>query len=200
MQLPYSRNNSVVSAFAVSPRSITFEEQRDTEQLYLLVRKHPVTNVPWITLTIVLLFAPLIGSYFVQNFAPSLTEGIGAGMQFLLFVFWYIIVFVYAYEQFLLWFFSVNIITDDRIVDIDFKGLFAKEFAEVQLSKIQDVHSDVIGPLAIIFNFGTVTVQTAAEQTVVEFDNVPRPDQVSKFIGELVAETTGVQLVNRKEK
>jgi membrane protein YdbS with pleckstrin-like domain len=118
-------------------------------------------------------------------------------LRFGMFGFWYLLVMAYAFERFLIWFFTVNIITNDRIVDIDFVGLINKNFAEAQFTKIQDVHSEVKGPIQLTFDFGDVFVQTAAEMTNIEFDDIPNPDQVSRLIGELVASHGGV--INRKE-
>ncbi len=196
MHLPDKRNSS--SSFVISPSSVRFEEQREGEMLYLMIRKHWITNVPWIAVCVALFALPFIGHVFLSNFFPDIFGVVNGIFQFLVYVFWYVALFVYAFEQFLLWFFTINIITGDRIVDIDFHGLFSKDFAEVQLIKIQDVHSEVVGPVAVMFNYGTVTVQTAAEQTIIEFDHVPHPDQISKFIGELVAEKSG-HSVNTKE-
>jgi membrane protein YdbS with pleckstrin-like domain len=191
MHLPTGKSHSITSSFVVSPKSVKFDEQREGEELYMLIRKHQITNVPWVFMSFCLLLAPLIINGFFEMYFPSTLANFGLGFLFLLTVFWYLVVFVYFFEQFLLWFYTVNIITDDRIVDIDFTGLFNKDFAEVQHTKIQDVHSVVSGPLAVMFNYGTVTVQTAAEKTIIEFDHVPNPDEVSKFIGELVAEKGG---------
>lgn len=198
MQLPSSKNNNpLTSSFMVQPQAVTFNEQQDDEQLYLLIREHQITNVPWIVGFFVGLIAPLLVKIFTDNFIPSLAESINPFMMFCLFVFWYLAVFAYAFEQFLLWFFTVNIITNDRLIDIDFSGLFTKDFAEAQLSKIQDVRSAVSGPIQLTFNFGNVYAQTAAESTNMEFMNIPFPDQVSKIVGELVGAAGGT--ITRRE-
>jgi hypothetical protein len=198
MHLPRQGNNSTLtSSFLVQPQSVTFNEQQDDEQLYLLIRRHQITNIPWLVGFFVALFVPLVAQGFADAFIPSVSEALDPFMRFCLFVFWYLGVFAYAFEQFLLWFFTVNIVTNDRIVDIDFRGLFTKDFSEAQLTKVQDVRSQISGPLQLTFNYGTVFVQTAAEITHIEFDNIPMPDQVSKLVGELVGAVGGT--VSRHE-
>ena len=39
-----------------------------------------------------------------------------------------------------------------------------------------------------VFDFGTVQIQTAAEKTMFEFEDVPHPAQVTKLINELMLE------------
>lgn len=198
MHLPAEHNNNTLtSSFLVQPRSIVFNEQQDGEQLYLLIRRHQITNVPWVIGVFVALILPLLGQAFVAYLAPTFLENMPLMMRLEIFAFWYLLVFAYAFESFLIWFFTVNIITTDRIVDVDFIGLFNKNFAEAQFSKIQDVRSEVKGAFQLTFNYGDVFVQTAAELTNIEFDDVPFPDQISRLVGELVAEHGGS--VNRKE-
>ncbi|MDQ3098318.1 MAG: PH domain-containing protein [bacterium] len=198
MHLPVARNNNTLtSAFLVQPRSIIFNDQHEGEQLYLLIRKHQITNIPWVVGVFVLLSAPLLLQGLIVYFAPSLYENMPMLLRFSMFAFWYLLVIAYAFEQFLVWFFTVNIITNDRIIDVDFIGLINKNFAEAQFSKIQDVRSEVKGPVQLTFNYGDVYVQTAAEMTNIEFDDIPTPDQVSRLVGELVAEHGGS--INRKE-
>ncbi len=198
MHLPTgNNNNSFTSAFLVQPRSVIFNEQQDGEEVYLLIRRHQITNIPWIVGVFILLLVPLFLQGFVLYVAPSFYENFPMILRVGMFVFWYLLVFAYAFERFLIWFFTVNIITTDRVVDVDFIGLFNKNFAEAQFTKIQDVRSEVKGAFQLTFNYGDVFVQTAAEMTNIEFDDIPYPDQVSRLIGELVAEHGGS--VNRRE-
>ena len=45
------------------------------------------------------------------------------GAIYLLFAVWYLILAAFIFEEFLGWFFNVNIITDERIVEVDFHNL-----------------------------------------------------------------------------
>jgi membrane protein YdbS with pleckstrin-like domain len=198
MHLPVARNNNTLtSAFLVQPRSIVFNDQHDGEELYLLIRKHQITNVPWIVGVFILFIIPIVVNVIGLYFAPALSENIPLILKFGMFMFWYLLVIAYAFERFLIWFFTVNIITNDRIIDVDFIGLINKNFSEAQFTKIQDVSSEIRGPIQLTFNFGDVFVQTAAEMTNIEFDDIPNPDQVSRLVGELVAENGGA--INKKE-
>jgi uncharacterized membrane protein YdbT with pleckstrin-like domain len=86
---------------------------------------------------------------------------------------------------FLIWvdyYFDVWIVTDNRIVNIDQKGLFSREVSELELDKIQDITTDVKGVIPTFLNFGDLQVQTAAEEERFLFHNIPDPYDVKNII------------------
>jgi len=97
-------------------------------------------------------------------------------------LFWYMITLAYALESFLSWYFDVYIITDERVIDIEFRNLLDKKFAEAKISMIQDVSSRVAGISQTMFNYGDVRVQTAAEIPELCFEKVSNPDKVIKVL------------------
>ena len=98
---------------------------------------------------------------------------------------WYLITTAFILEEFLSWFFNVNIITDERIFDVDFLNLMYREISEANLDQIQDVSVSIGGALRTLFGFGNVEIQTAAEVPKIEFNSVPHPDKVAKILREL---------------
>jgi uncharacterized membrane protein YdbT with pleckstrin-like domain len=77
-------------------------------------------------------------------------------------------------------------VTTERVIDIDFIQLLYKRFSEARLNRIEDVSYVASGFAATIFNFGTIYIQTAGENTNFEFDAIPNPAEVVKRIGELI--------------
>ena len=190
MQLPHG-SSSITSAFIPAPRHVHFENQREGEELYMLLRSHEITNLPWIITVFVLLLVPLFAGGFVVAAFPSFFETVHPLYAFILFLLWNVGVLMYAFYKYLIWFFSAYIITSNRLVDIDFFGLFHKDYTETSIFNVQDVTAYVSGPLHVMFNFGLVYVQTASEITEIDFENVPRPDAVTKVISDLVLESGG---------
>jgi uncharacterized membrane protein YdbT with pleckstrin-like domain len=87
-------------------------------------------------------------------------------------------------------------ITDENIVDMDQVGLFQRTIATLRLSRVQDISVQVKGPMQTIFNYGTVTVQTAGEKELFHFDYVPEPYKVKAIIVDIYekfAETKPVE-------
>lgn len=172
--------NHHLSAFVVRPKDIRFETQEKKEEIILLLRRHWITNLPRLILALILMAAP-----FFFNLIPGLSTLMvlyGAMVRAL----WYLFTFAFVLESFLSWYFNVNIVTDERIVDIDFYSLIYKEISHCKIDKIQDITFTMGGVTRLLFNFGDVIIQTAGEIPVFKFEAVPRPDLVVKKLNELL--------------
>ncbi|MEI7890478.1 MAG: PH domain-containing protein [bacterium] len=89
---------------------------------------------------------------------------------------------------FLIWvdyYFDVWVITAQRIVNIEQKGLFMRKVSELRYEKIQDVTTQVEGIIPTMLNFGDVKIQTAAEEGEFIFRTVSDPYHVKNIILEL---------------
>lgn len=175
-----------LAAFAINPTGLRFETQQEDETVLLFLRQHLVVNVPWVILTVFLLVAPfvlfplLIGAIAPASVAPGyLIVGILA---------WYLVTFGFAFASFLKWFFNIYIVTNERIVDIDFIHLLYKQFSEARLINIQDITYKTGGIVETMFNFGSVLIQTAGTEPNFDFESVPNPEQIVKIISEAVEE------------
>ena len=110
--------------------------------------------------------------------------------MFAAYVGWYLFLLGFVVESFLAWFFNVYIITDERIVDIDFLSLIYRNISSAKIDKIEDVSARTSGAIRSVFDFGTVQVQTAAEKTQFEFMGVPNPSIVQDKISDLAAKAS----------
>lgn len=172
--------------FAPNPTGVYFENQESGEKIILLLRAHIVTLVPSVLLVFFLLLAPLFAPG-VLNFLQIDIGGVlsGAG-TFLILLTWYLFTFGVALYRFIFWYFNVYILTNERVVDIDFRGILHKETSFAKLNQIQDVSPKVIGFFGTFFHFGNVFIQTAAERPEFEFHHVERPEIVAQEILEQV--------------
>jgi uncharacterized membrane protein YdbT with pleckstrin-like domain len=135
---------------------------------------------------------PLFAGSLLLAAFPGFFNYVSPIYSFVLFLFWVLSVLIYGFFRYLTWFFSTYIITSTRLVDVDFAGLFHKDYSETTISHVEDVTSKVSGAFNVMFNYGLVIVQTASEMTEIEFEDVPQPDVVTRIIGELVMENGGV--------
>lgn len=168
------------SALELYPKNTRFETQDPQEEIVMIIRPHVVVNSWWSLLAVLLLFVPLAWPYF------PVVSAFPEKYLFILTLSWYAFVFAFAFEKFLMWFFAVDIVTDRRIIDVDFFGLLFKQVDVAQLAKVQDINYTQKGLAGSIFNFGTVTIQTASETVSLDFENVPNPERVVKILSELV--------------
>jgi hypothetical protein len=167
------------SSFICYPHGIGFINKEPEERVVLLVRRHFLTNIGWILLVVAMIFAPYILNYFpLLSFFPS-------HFQVLAILFWYLLTSAIAIQGFLSWFFSVNIITNLRVIDVDFENLIYRKVTDAKLEHIEDVSVQMGSVVRTIFDFGDVLIQTAAEIPEVEFWAVPHPDKVDKILSDL---------------
>lgn len=171
-----------LAAFSFHPDGIDFETRELQEKVILFLRQHPIVNVPWVLLSILMIIAP----FFVSGF--ELFKSVPNNFLFVFLLGWYLITMAFSLEKFLTWFFNVYIVTDERIVDIDFYNLIYKEVSDAKIDRIQDVTYNMGGVIRTLFNYGNVLIQTASEVPNFEFLAVPKPDKVARVLQDMQME------------
>lgn len=185
------RKYSPFSTYCKYPSGIYFSEKDEEEKIVLLLRRHWVTNLKWIFLGTVLLLAPVPFVYFpILSFIPEKFLVIGI-------LFWYLVSLAYILESFISWFFNVNIITDERVFDVDFYNLIDRDISDCDIDDIQDVTSTIRGAIRTSFDYGDILIQTAAEIPEIDFQAIPHPDEVAKVLRELRVEEEQEKLEGR---
>lgn len=170
----------LLSCYETFPKNMRFENQEEGEEVILFLRQHVVVMVPWIVLVLVALTIPSVFEFF-----PPYTFLPGA-YQFVMVIMWYLFVVGYAIAKFMGWFFNIYILTDERIVDIDFVNVLYRKISTAKIEDIQDVNLESSGALQTFFHYGNITIQTAAEVPEFEFHNIPNPDKVAMMINQMV--------------
>ena len=161
-----------------------FQGQRESETIMAVIHRHWFDIVTHFIL-VILFTGLIIASFFALPFF-SPTGGILTNQSFVLFLQNTFLLFLWMYS-FLIWidyYFDVWIITNERVINIEQKGLFVRTVSELKFSRIQDVTSEVRGMLPTILNFGDVKVQTASEEDFFLFRQVPDPYHVKDVIME----------------
>lgn len=172
------RSHNPLTAFSYFPEKANFVNQDPEEEVILILRRHPATNIRWILIVLLMISAPLILTTLpLLNFLPI-------RFQIIALISWYLLTLAYAFEQFLSWFFNVNIITDERIIDVDFINLVYREMTDANIDQIQDVTVRLGSVIRTMFNYGDVIIQTAAEIPQIEFQAIPKPDEVARILRE----------------
>lgn len=180
-----------MAAYATKPEGVCFSTQDPEEEVLLMLRQHPVSQIGWVLTAFVLIFLPLLfNAVGFFNFLP-------ANYNFAGLIGWYLLTTGYILESFLKWFYNVYIITDERFIDIDFESLLYKNISAAKIENIEDVTAQAKGFLAAIFDYGHIYLQTAAEKREFEFHSVPHPQQVKKVINQLILEEEQEKLEGR---
>ena len=99
--------------------------------------------------------------------------------------FWTFLVALFALRKFLLWLLNVYIVTNKRLVHVDYQGLFKKRVLETPLHHILNVSFSTKGFWSTIFKFGSVEVQATGLQAPIILSNLREPSKVKDFLWSL---------------
>lgn len=184
-------SHNLFNAFAPKPNNVHFDSQHTDETVILLLRQHPITQVRWVTIAIGLIIFPLIFTFIpFFDFLPDRYQLAGL-------IGWYLLVIGYILQAFLNWFFNVYIITDERVIDVDFYNLIHRDVSTAKIDNVEDVTTVTGGTLQSVFEYGTVIIQTAGSKQLIEFENIPKPAKVTKLLNELLLEEEREQIEGR---
>jgi hypothetical protein len=170
------------SSFCPNPDGISFAEQEESEEILLLLRRHFVTNIPWLAAAFLLSLLPLLFPFFITFFPFPLPSGYTVSLYI---AFYYLLIFGFLIINFTLWYFQAGLITNMRVIDVDLSGILYRQISEAKNSNIEDVTYNQIGFIRSLFNYGNVLVQTAGAEENIEYDRVPRPSKVADIIGDI---------------
>lgn len=176
------------SAYIERPANCRFEGQDPGETILLLLRAHPITNLSWIFISIFIFFVPFV----VFKIAPLTGFNIALfppTYQLAGIILNYLLVLIIVFEGFLNWYFNVTLITNEKIIDMDFEHLLYKAVDLAPLPKIEETDSVTAGMLGTLFNFGNVKVQTAGATVAIEMHNIPNPAAVADMILDLIGKS-----------
>ena len=92
---------------------------------------------------------------------------------------------LYAY---ILWYFSIYIVTNQRLRQISQKGLFRKSVVDLGLDKVQSISYGVPGFFGSIGNYGTILIQTSVGDLTIS--KVPHPEEIHNSLQDAVTKIT----------
>lgn len=178
--LAKSGSDGLFTCYATFPPNTHFESQEHGEEVVLFLRQHLIVNLPWVLIVVLALSIPSIFTFF-PPFA-----GLPANYQFVIVVMWYLFVSGYTLAKLMGWFFNIYLLTDERIVDIDFVNVLYRKVSTAKIDEIQDVSIHASGTFQTLFNYGSIFIQTAAEVPEFDFVNIPKPDKVGTVINQMI--------------
>lgn len=157
-------------------------EEKNEEKLIIFLRRH------WINLFFQLLpFAALILLLIVTFVLISLVSDFNLSpmesriMQFGGAIF-SLFIWAFLFIVFIDFYLDIWIVTNERIINIEQKGLFRREISELRLEKVQDLTTEIKGIICTLFDFGDLYVQTAGKRERFFFQSIPHPERVKDVI------------------
>lgn len=77
---------------------------------------------------------------------------------------------------------NVVIVTNEKITQLLYTTIFHRSISQLSIGDVQDVTIKQVGLFARIFNYGTLTIETAGEQENYTFNFTPNPYETGKLI------------------
>jgi hypothetical protein len=107
---------------------------------------------------------------------------------------WTMLVFLYASYKYILWFLNVYILTNQRVVHVNYHTLFRKTVTETPLSHIANIGFSTGNVLQALFKTGNINVQITGVSQPLVLKNVRFPEKTKDFMWQMRARygNTGV--------
>lgn len=134
-----------------------FEDQLDNEELIYVFRKHPIVMRKGL---IFAMLAILLGTFpsLIKPEYSYLFGGLAAG---------FVLSAIIFMPYWISWYYSVYIVTDQRLIQITQKGLWNRSVVDIGLNQIQMVNYEVAGLEETLLGFGTIMMQTFVGDLVI---------------------------------
>ena len=138
-------------------RKMIFDGQREGEEVQFVFRRHFLTAKSGVIFLILMIMIG-VGLTLLWPNNMMIFE------TFLALILVGVLGFLYSY---MLWYFSIYIVTNQRIRQISQRGLFKKSVVDLGLDKIQSISYGVSGIRAGLMGYGTIVIQTAVGDLVI---------------------------------
>lgn len=156
--------------------SAQFDGQHESEEVLFIFRHHVVKmRKGFYLLAIPFLLASIPVLVWPENLNNLWVAFGGLGLGILLF-----------FYHWIGWYFSVFIVTNQRLRQITQKGFFNRSVIDLGLSKIQNISYNVPGFTASIFGFGTLVVQTYVGDLYL--DKIEHPEKIYNALSQAIKE------------
>jgi len=174
------------SSYFETPSKLHFSNKLNEEIMLLFVRKHFITNTPWILKALAMGLVPVIFE-FLGAFGFYSTDFLETAGKFIVYFFYYFFIFSgYILVHYMTWFYNIGLVTNLRVIDIDFSDIVYEDVAATKISQLEDVHYKQIGIVRSVFDYGDVFVQTAGTNRNFEFLAIPHPENVIRIINSML--------------
>lgn len=143
-----------------------------SEKLINIFRQTEATLFKPVLIIFILIYFPW---YFLLKYE------LAASYVRLLF-FWTLLVLIYAIRKYLLWLLNVYLLTNKRLIGVNYTGLFTKKVLESPLDRILNVSFEAKGFWQAIFGYGSVVTQVAGLPEPIILKNIAHPEKVKDVL------------------
>lgn len=162
-----------------------FKDMGESEEIVMVLHRNWFYLLQQFFL-ILLVVGIFFGSFLlVPQYFPQFLSGLEKPLSLFIQNFFVLSVWIYGFLVWVDYYFDIWIITNQRIINIEQKGMFTRKVSEMTFSKIQDISTEVVGFIPTVLNYGDVKVQTAGENENFIFRTVSDPYHVKTVIAQM---------------
>lgn len=156
------------------------------ERELLEVRKHWFAFVSRIFILPIFAVVPFIIYFIISSFAPIQISWNGS-LNILLvgaFFVWLLALWITFFVIWTDYYLDVLIVSDQRIINVNQKGLFDRDVATCRMENVQDITTETAGLIPTLLKFGDVRIQTAGEKEEFVIKNAANPEEAKRVISD----------------
>lgn len=152
----------------------------DWETPLLVIRKHWIAHV-WLGTLVCILIGICIAIFFLGQF-----WSISPLFLWLTILWFFMIGIQYVFVQWINIELDILIITNKRVIEYDQVDFLNRKISQASIDQIQEVHASTSGLFGNIFQFGSLTITTAADAWDFHVKNIPRAMETASTIHTLI--------------
>jgi len=157
----------------------TFLGQNPDEEILGITRRGFIIELKWVL--------PSLFLYYIVFFYFDFLLGNIFTQSYVLFakVLVFLIISIFLLNRLSDWFYSVNLVTNQRVIDFEFSGLGIKKVVETDLRNIQSVTIESAGFLSFIFGLATIHILTSGDNPNIDLEFISNPNEIQDLISDL---------------
>jgi hypothetical protein len=153
-----------------------FDDQMDDEEVLFVFRKHPIVMRKGLIISMLAILLGTVPSLIKPEYI-YLFGGLAAGL---------VIGLLLYLPSWISWYYSVFIVTDQRLIQMTQKGLWKRSVVDITLPQIQMVNYEVKGLEETLLGFGTIMMQTFVGDLTIH--DVHHPAKIQKKMLKILRE------------
>lgn len=162
-----------------------FAGQNKDEQIIRVEHQHPVVMRKQLIFGLIIILIVLLPWAYAT----------GGGYEWAVYTNWLVfagllILAFYWVRTWVSWYYSVYVLTSQRLMIVKQHGFFGREVSELALNNIQNVNYKIKGAQASLLGYGNITVETLSGSKPLRLKVVHKPVRLQQAILEVVRRTS----------
>jgi hypothetical protein len=168
----------------IEPTNMTFATQNKGEKIFVYLRRHWIENLGWMIKNFFYAFIPFV-IYFVLDFLEIDIRFLGVNEISVFLIAFYSVLITNIYRDFFDWFFDIYIITNERVLNYQFKPLANYSVKEGMLQGIDSIEETAGGIISDLFGYGDLIMTIEGPSDEFRFKRIPHASVVRDIIADL---------------